>query len=165
MSDELPGAVGVTSVRAMPQPPRLYWAWVFLFSVFTLGIFWYVWLFIQARWVQRIQGKSFSYGWTIICIVMASISLLVDLAKFATQHQVPTSAGYLDGILFGIYLVTVFALQDELEGMMPDLRLSGAMTFFFGPIYFQYHLQKWGLPGGPLVVATAPAHESDGSVL
>jgi hypothetical protein len=104
--------------------------------------------------VQRVQGKSFAYGWTVICIVLASISLLVDLLKFAAQHQITISSSYSEGLLFGIYLVTVFALQQELEDTIPNLRLSSAMTFFFGLLYFQYHLQKWRLP---VTAVAAPA--------
>ena len=88
------------------------------------------------------QGKSYAYGWTVICIVLSSISLLFDLEKLVAQHQLTARSGYLEGLLFGIYLVTVFALQQELEDTIPSLRLSGVMTFLFGPIYFQYHLQK-----------------------
>jgi hypothetical protein len=123
------------------MPPRMHWAWVLFFSLLT-GVFWYVWLFAQARWVQRVGGRSFAYGWTIICIVLSSISLLVDIVKLVAKHQLTASGGYFEGILFGIYLVTIFALQDELEGAIPNLRLSGVMTFFFGPIYFQFHLRK-----------------------
>jgi hypothetical protein len=141
MSDELPAGTYPLGVAMQPQP-RLHWAWVFLFSLLTLFVFWYVWCFVQARWVQRVQGRSFAYGWTIICIVLASISLVVDLVKLAAQHQLTASGSYFDGLLLGVYLVTVFALQQELEDAIPRLRLSSAMTFFFGPVYFQFHLQK-----------------------
>jgi len=124
------------------MPPRMHWAWVLLFSLLTGCVFWYVWCYVQARWVQRVQGRSFAYGWTIICIVLSSISVLVDLVKLAAKHQLTARGDHFEGILFGIYLVTIFALQDELEGAIPNLRLSGVMTFFFGPIYFQFHLRK-----------------------
>jgi hypothetical protein len=59
-----------------------------------------------------------------------------------------------------LYLMGTFALRRELEAAPFGMKLSGTMTFFFSAIYFQYHLNKWGLPGevgGPPVVAAPPA--------
>jgi hypothetical protein len=130
---------------ARRNPPRLHWALVLIFSLLTLGLFSYIWFFVQARWVKRVQGMSYAYGWTILCIVLWSVSLLDYLSRLVADNW-SSSSRYLEGLLAGVYLVSIFALQQELEEAIPGMRLSGAMTFFFGPVYFQYHLQRFQAP-------------------
>jgi len=140
-------------------PPQLHWFLVLLFGCMTESLFYYVWMFVQARWVKKVTGKSLAWGWSVVCIALSALTLLRDINHYVQLGHLPARAGYFDGVLAGIYIVTVFALQQELEETIPSLQLSGIMTFFFGPVYFQYHLQKVRLSA----VAAAPLSPTEGS--
>ena len=45
------------------------------------------------------------------------------------------------------YLAGIFTLKGALEADPIDIPLSGVMTFFFAPIYFQYHLYDYSVEG------------------
>jgi hypothetical protein len=74
------------------------------------------------------------------------VCLFARLSVKTCADNWSSSSRYLEGLLAGVYLVSIFALQQELEEAIPGMRLSGAMTFFFGPVYFQYHLQRFQAP-------------------
>jgi len=42
-----------------------------------------------------------------------------------------------------LWVATVFTLRSELSQAPIDIPLGGVMTFFFGPIYFQYFLHDY----------------------
>src|SRR4051795_12596976 len=42
----------------LPLPPNLHWAIVLVLSIVTVGIFWLIWLFVQAAWVKKVRAES-----------------------------------------------------------------------------------------------------------
>lgn len=42
----------------LPEPPRMHWALVLLFSLLSLGIFLIVWTFKQSIWVRKLDEQS-----------------------------------------------------------------------------------------------------------
>ena len=133
-------------------PPRLHWVWVLLFAIFTGGLFGYIWLFIQAKWIRHVRGSSLVYGWAVVCVILSSILIANDVVTLLERHTLNARSGYGAGLLYGIYVVIIFVLQQQIEETLPGTRLSGVMTFFFGPVYFQYHLRRVSLAG----TASAP---------
>ena len=57
-------------VSSIPPPPRLHWALVLLFTVLTLGIFYIVWMFVQARWVRTIDPASNAMTLSAVYVVL-----------------------------------------------------------------------------------------------
>jgi hypothetical protein len=62
-------------------------------------------------------------------------------------------AGVLDTVtlimrilLFVLWVVVAYTLKGELESSPIKIPLSGIMTFFFGSVYFQYHLFDYQVP-------------------
>lgn len=144
-------AVPPTSVSSLsaeatcyPDPPNLHWGLVLLFSFLTCGVFTVAWDIVQSVWMKKVapQSKALFY---YICA--AALLLATFIASFVTAYKHETT-GYSSALqlLYTIaILVGRFSLRSSLEehynGPEPmGLTLSGIMTFFFGGIYFQYHI-------------------------
>lgn len=159
--------------RSLPAPPRLHWGWVFALTLVTFGIFAPVWLVVQSLWVKRATQNAKPFGWCLAyLLVLPATVVLAMIAGFAqalggaagTMAQVMSMfLALLQFAGFVIYLVAVFTLKGALEAQPIDIPLSGVMTFFFAPFYFQYHLYDYsveGKVGEQLNVPAAAAAES-----
>jgi hypothetical protein len=145
-------------VRLLPKPPRLHWGWVLGLSVVTLGIFGAIWLVVQGYWVRKMRGgRSAGYWWAVARGALLGLTFLfgMAIAAFAMVKPVPNlndliRTGDLWARLVGIalYLMAAFTLRGEIEGDPINIPLGGGMTFFFAPVYFQYHLYDYGLDSG-----------------
>jgi hypothetical protein len=132
-----------------PDPPNLHWALVLLFGVITCGLFISVWDLVQAVWMRKVSPRSNAIYYYAISMV---IILLVFVVSFATGlHHAgePRSSNPVLSLLqladLVIVLIGRFSLRSSLEEHYNSaepmgLMLGGIMTFFFGAIYFQYHL-------------------------
>jgi hypothetical protein len=129
-----------------PDPPNLHWGLVLLFGVLSCGLFNAVWNLVQAAWMKRVapQSRALFYYIGAVC-VLAGISVVSF--QTARLHSPNPSGGGLN-LIYGIaMLVGRFSLRSSLEEYYTSvepmgLTLSGVMTFFFGDIYFQYHLNE-----------------------
>ena len=129
-----------------PDPPNLHWGLVLLFSVLSCGMFSAVWNLVQAAWMKRVapQSRALYYYIAGIC-VLAGIF-------FVSFHAGMTHTRNTDGSVLNLFygiltLIGRFSLRSSLEDYYTNvepfgLTLSGVMTFFFGDIYFQYHLNE-----------------------
>jgi hypothetical protein len=164
----------------VPSQLQLHWIVVLLITGVVNkflggGIGSTLWLLLQSRWVRTVTGESKAYNLTITSIVLFGATFVTGFftsfsSASASSNNTSTPAQMLTIVLaclmllffiagLVIYLMAAFALRRELEAAPFSMKLSGPMTFFFGPIYFQYYLQKWGLPGelgGPPVAYAAP---------
>ena len=139
---------------AVPPPPRLHWALVLLFTLLTFGIFYVVWMFVQAAWVRRLDPASNAVTLLVIYVVLV---LLGEAIAGASQKDSNEAAvgGLL--VLAGsvVSIVAMFSMRRSMvgyfNGVVPiALRLSGALTFFVGVFYLQYHmtrLSRWKASG------------------
>lgn len=164
----------------VPSQLRLHWIVVLLICGVVNrflggGIGTSLWLLLQSRWVRTVTGESKAYNLTMASIAVFAVTFVSGFFTGFSSTAAPNSnvAWGMVTILFAcvlilslivgivLYLMAAFALRRELETAPFGIKLSGPMTFFFGPIYFQYHLQKWGLPGGvggpPVAPPTPPA--------
>ena len=144
-------------VGAYAGPPNLHWGLVLLFSFFTCSLFMWVWNLVVASWVKRVQPNS-----RAIVYYIAATALMLVQGVVSTQtrmHYVPgqnwiwenyAAHPLRDLIGIGVWVVRLiarFTMRAELEEHFNTaepigLSLSGVMTFFFGGIYFQYHLNR-----------------------
>jgi hypothetical protein len=141
------GAPPVLNTGAYPDPPNLHWALVLVFDMLTCGLFSMAWNLVQAAWMKRIDPKSTAMNYYIVaCCVLAGI-FLVSLQGGYRQHHPPPAVGLLNLAYVVLLLIGRFSLKGSLEQHYNTrepfgLVLSGVMTFFFGEIYFQYHLNE-----------------------
>jgi hypothetical protein len=145
-------AYPVAGVR-YPDPPNLHWALVLLIGFFTCGIFFYIWMLVQAAWMRKVNPNSKALLYYIAAIVIyiiyifARVELLLA-ARNGGSTATFTAVSALAGIAYLVlFLVAIFTMRSDLEehfnGPEPiGLSLSGVMTFFFNVFYFQHHLTR-----------------------
>lgn len=138
----------------MPMPPRLHWGWVLLLSVLTRSLLADIWLLVQAVWIRKITGRTDVQTWAIVNVCKVPVGLLIGVIAGAsyvhgdgTLQQAKLTFAGLE-VMFGIavlvvYLTTIFKMRAALEDEPIGIPLGGGMTFFFGPLYFQYFLRDW----------------------
>ncbi len=150
-----PQTTAALATSPYQDPPSLHWALVLLFAVFTCGVFMLIWNIIVSAWLKRVQANSTALLYWIaaaICIV------LITLTPGAAVHYAfrPGIHAHSGGNAFGSLLFIVYwvlklvarfmeqaSLEEHFNGPEPiGLRLNPVMTFFFGGLYFQYHLTR-----------------------
>ncbi|HEY4358423.1 MAG TPA: DUF3824 domain-containing protein [Acidobacteriaceae bacterium] len=137
--------------RARPKPVRLHWILVLLFNVVTLGLFGAVWLLVQSLWAKKISGRRSPFVWAVIYLVAVTVMLLsffsLGIVEGITQSNLADVQSGMDLfwrlVFFVLYVGAAFTLKGVLEAEPIDIPLSGVMVFFFGPVYFQFHLQDY----------------------
>jgi hypothetical protein len=133
-----------------PDPPNLHWALALLIGIFTCGLFFIVWEFVQAVWMRKVNPRSNALFFYIAATVIAfggsfaRIGLMVASGFHNTHPFFGISASLLS---FALAECAFFDMRRSMEqhfnGPEPiGLTLSGVMTFFFGYLYFQYHFTK-----------------------
>lgn len=129
---------------AFPAPPKLHWALVLLFTVFTLGIFIIVWMFIQSIWARKIDPTSHASAQFVGYVVLFLLGQIFDLAS--SEDLKGVSVLFLLGSYIAFYFGTYSirrSMLDHYNSIEPmQLRLSAAMTFFFSTLYLQYHMTR-----------------------
>ncbi len=149
----------VINAAVYPDPPNLHWGLVLLFSIFSCGLFSAVWNLVQAAWMKKVAPQSTALYYYIagLCVLAA---VFFTSFEAAYAHSPNTVAGAMNLVYFVLILIGRFSLRSSLEQFYNSvepmgLSLSGVMTFFFGDIYFQYHLndimrRKYAARLGPL---------------
>jgi hypothetical protein len=127
-----------------PNPPNLHWGLVLLFAVLSCGIFLVAWELVQAAWLKKVAPQSkaiFIYAAGAVIYVMFLGSSFMN----GLNHTEASYAGIFRFVFAVIDIWGRFSFRSSMEehynGPEPmALSLSGVMTFFFGSIYFQYHI-------------------------
>ncbi len=143
---------------ALPPPPSLHWALVWLFAVLTLGIFAVVWPFIQANWVRKIDRQSHAtllLGLAMVCFVIGYPLYFVGIASMLDGGTGMVGfAGLLLLAYWVLYLVAYFSMagsmRDKLASPALPLEIGGVTLFFFTMFYLQGQLSwlaRWKRTG------------------
>ena len=139
---------GMTAPAFVRLPANLHWGWLLLLDVVTRGYFNIIWAFIQANWACKLSGKNTAlveiamYPAGVICGAVA-----IGFGGAANDPALAVVGTVL--IIAGLIcmLVGVFTIRSAMEQYYNSvenigLALSGVMTFFFGVIYIQYHINR-----------------------
>lgn len=132
-------------------PPRLHWGWVFLLGVVTFGLFFVIWLIIQANWAQKVlprpsKALPFSVGLSIAWVLLEGANITMHVISGGPLQGMMALAYLLTLLIYFIlYVIASFTLRSELQAQPIGIPLSPVMTFFFSSIYFQYNLMDYGL--------------------
>ena len=152
-----PGPATPAALAASPYPdaPNLHWGLVLLFDILTCSLFMVVWNLIVAAWLKRVQPNAtslyFYLGALVLSILQIAVSIpsSIHLAMMGPGvHHAWNPVGSSIGVLTWIVrLIARFmqraALEEHFNGPEPvGLQLNPVMTFFFGGLYFQYHLNR-----------------------
>lgn len=124
-----------------PIPPSLHWSVVLVLTFLTLGLFGVIWLFVQARFIQKVYpvgyGVFWLMAWLAFCLILIAARFEGHIG-FAILFRLLASASYLGGL---------FSMKSSLEAYYNNkenmgLRLSSVMVYFFSVFYFQYHFHR-----------------------
>lgn len=140
----------------VPLPPNLHWSVLLvrylaelplaIFKIFSLVSV--IWIFIQANWARKLSGKNTALVLVAMDVTglvsgsfLAGISVIVHMRGLAGIGTLLIFAGAICGI------AAAFTIRDAMEEYYTTvenigLGLSGAMTFFFGVVYIQYHINR-----------------------
>jgi len=143
--------------RALPAPPRLHWGWVLVLSVLTLGLFLSVWMVVVGWWIKKATICEAAFWWSLAYMLVFPFAVLLGLGGAVAARMgadsisiyvyMATASDLIRLASIVLYLVAVFGTKQLLEAAPIDIPLNGLMTFFFGPIYFQYHLHDYNVEG------------------
>jgi GYF domain 2 len=135
-----------------PDPPNLHWGLVLLFTIFTCGLFGLIWDFVQVLWMKRVEPQSKAFMYFVVLVVLWLLNLGGSVGRTAVMMHGASPrpsllALFLSLSVLVLLIVYRFVMRDSLErhfnGPEPiGLRLGPVMTFFFGGLYFQYHLNR-----------------------
>ena len=143
-------AAAPVATSAVPNPPNLHWALVFLFGFLSCGLFWWAWMIAEAAWVRKIKPESKALLLVILALCSSFASGFLNGINNASGEPAVGLRGiagllWLAGLV--LIIVAVFQLRSDLEDYYNtvepiNLRLSGVMTFFFAVFYFQHHFTR-----------------------
>ena len=127
----------------VPLPPNWHWIIVLLLIVVTRQLFNLVWALIQANWARKLSGSNKA----MVQIAMYPAGIIAGIAAIVVSRDLAPLAGLF--IIAGVIMLVigVFSIRAAMEDYYNStenigLRLSGVMTFFFGTIYLQYHVNR-----------------------
>jgi GYF domain 2 len=149
--------------QSIPLPPNLHWAVLLvitfvsrLFGAIFIVVVW-VWAMILANWARKLVNNNTAM--VLVAMYPAGViagAITIGIAKAGGGSSGLGALGAVF-ILVGvvIYLVGIFKIRAAMEEYYNsreniNLTLSGAMTFFFGLVYLQYHVNriaKWKKTG------------------
>ncbi|HET8898321.1 MAG TPA: pilin [Rhodanobacteraceae bacterium] len=152
----------LASRAALPTPPSLHWALLWLFTIASLGVFGVIWSFVQAAWVRRIDPRSNAQ--TLLGIATACLAagygcvitavMLVDTSAPGMALPVLTIGRLL---LLGwliVHVVAYFSMTNSLRSQAVvsgfPLEIGGGTLFFFTLCYLQGQLRwlaRWKASG------------------
>ena len=128
----------VAGTQASDLPPKFHWGLVVGLGIVTFGIFWIIWLFVQAAWIRKVQSESKALYYLIGYIGAAFAAAPFGKGPIASLLQ-------LGGLV--LFLIAIFSMRSSIEEQYSVLNpagrsMSGVMTFFFNAAYFQYVFQE-----------------------
>jgi hypothetical protein len=144
-----PGPGDPYSRPFVPLPPNLHWGLLLLIDVLTRAYFNIIWALIQANWARKLSGKNTPM--VLIAMYPAGVicgGIAVGVGSTMENGSVLSALGGLL-ILGGLIcmIAGTFSIRNAMEEYYNSvenigLSLSGAMTFFFGVVYLQYHINS-----------------------
>jgi hypothetical protein len=143
-----PAPASVAPSAVYPDPPSLHWGLVLLFAFLTCGIFTWVWMFVQASWMKKVQPTSKAMMYYGIAIGLYAVGIVLSVSSSVTTNGQPNPLGGLFNLAAAVlFIVGAFSLKSSIEDHYNNverigLQLSGVMTFFFSTLYFQYHFTQ-----------------------
>jgi hypothetical protein len=119
--------------------PKLYWNFVSNLAVDA-------WAIYLCLWLHKLDVRFMSIFWCA-AYVASQLALTAPSGPQPSSDGIPVVASILALVSLGTWIVTIFVIRAELHihynvREPVGLYLSGAMTFLFSFLYFQYHLYK-----------------------
>ncbi len=153
-----PGGYAPQAASQYPPPPSLHWGLCLLLSIITCGIFGWVWSFIQAVWMRKVQPSSKALYYFSAALALNIVVIVVAYSVAFSMRENPSLVPALAGVrLFNVVvwvllIVGWFDMRSSIEEHYNTaepigLSLNAVVTFLMsfillGHIYFQYHFTR-----------------------
>jgi hypothetical protein len=131
-----------------PMPPSLHWLLVLALSLLTLGIFGWVWMFVQAAWVRKFDGGSRATALLVVGLFTAMFGGYVASVVRAGNQETGALVELLGTLAAAFFLImAAFKMRESIEHHFTHLEpmsvsINPLLTFLFTFIYLQYHLTR-----------------------
>lgn len=129
--------------RLVPLPPNLHWLIVLVLGMLTRSWFNPVWALVQANWARKLSGDNKP----MVLVAMYPAGMITGVATIALYRNLVALGALFIIAGWIVYIVGMFSIKAAMEEYYTStenigLQLSGAMTFFFGTVYLQYHVNS-----------------------
>lgn len=129
--------------QLVPLPPNWHWAIVLILVIVTRQFFNFIWALVQANWARKLSGNNKP----LVLVAMYPASIVAGVLTMTVfKEDAPLGViFFLAGAI--MLLLGVFSIKAAMEEYYNSteragLSMSGVMTFFFGTIYIQYHINR-----------------------
>lgn len=133
----------VPETERVALPPNLPWWVLLILVVLTRQIFNLIWALVQANWARKLSGNNKP----LVLVAMYPAGFAAGVLTMALNPRAAALGTIF--ILAGaiMLLLGVFSIKAAMEQYYRTtenigLVLSGPMTFFFGTVYIQYHINQ-----------------------
>jgi hypothetical protein len=134
------------------MPPEMNWFVVLVLSCVTGGLGGLIWTFKEVLFVKKIDAGSKAMMMLLVAIALVAVGVILSFVMMSSGSRgdletMSTLMMVLYLVIGILGLVAVFGMRRSLlryyNSVEPiGLKLSGAMTFFFNILYFQYHFSR-----------------------
>ncbi|MFO1453784.1 MAG: hypothetical protein U1F19_05955 [Lysobacterales bacterium] len=133
----------------LPRPPSLHWALVLLFTLLSCGIFSWVWYFIQASWVKKIDRGSNATVYLVCALIGMLLTVPLSIVNAVANNGQPSLGTSIAVLLLElgmvVFLYSAFfsmaaSLRDEMPKHGVRMDIGGITLFFFTTLYLQGQL-------------------------
>ncbi len=129
--------------RLVPLPPNWHWAIVLVLVIVTRQFFNLIWALVQANWARKLSGNNKPL--VLVAMypagIMAGVLTMMAFKQAAALGAIFILAGALM-LLLGVFSIKAAMEEYYNSTERAGLAMSGVMTFFFGTIYIQYHINR-----------------------
>jgi len=137
-----PAPAPAPSPPGIELPPDLHWGLVILFNLITCGIFGIVWSFILAMWAKRLAPGNPAIAFVGAYAGGVVLAVMLSLDKSTEPFGSVVNLAGVICLIVGNFKIRAAMEEYYNSAENIGLYLSGVMTFFFGIIYFQYHINR-----------------------
>ena len=125
----------------VPQPPNLHWLILLLLGIATVGLFFNIWMFVQAYWAKQFDPSSKALTLNIAGLTAAIVGAAMSTVGFRSVGLAIDIGGLV------LMVIAIFSVRDTLGAYITEIErrptyLSGVMTLFFAEVYIQYHMNR-----------------------
>jgi hypothetical protein len=139
-----------------PPPPRMHWGVLLLLMILTFGFFGWIWSFVIAHWVRKIDARNNAtlllvFGFALNIGALALLYMRRDLTSWLVVVAL---------VALVLFVFAIFGMRKSIGAYYGSgeniLSLSAVMTFFFHIVYFQFKFNR--IRDAKSVPQLVPAH-------
>lgn len=148
------------AIAELPMPTGPHWLWLVLISIVTFGIAMWIWAFVQASWVRRLDPRSRASAWLIAAVCCIGVNFMLRIHLIAAHPSADSArtvwaASALVNIAELVFFyISAFSMSESMRRMLPKHglrpKIGGVTLFFFSTFYLQAQMNWIGraLRGG-----------------